>query len=110
MWTKLRSIAKTSSINDNDIQLLADVEHNRWNIEELLMNFRYLTPEEQKSVLDGKSTKSQMKSQMAHLDICSNKKLLEIDGEAQRYDKNLTAILGEIYQKIKANTQNSNRQ
>ena len=110
MWTKLRSIAKTSSINDNDIQLLADVEHNRWNIEELLMNFRYLTPEEQKSVLDGKSTKNQMKSQMAHLDICSNKKLLEIDGEAQRYDKDLTAILGEIYQKIKANTQNSNRQ
>lgn len=110
MWTKLRSIAKTSSINDNDIQLLADVEHNRWNIEELLMNFRHLTPEEQKSVLDGKSTKNQMKSQMAHLDICSNKKLLEIDGEAQRYDKNLTAILGEIYQKIKANTQNSNRQ
>ena len=110
MWTKLRSIAKTSSINDNDIQLLADVEHNRWNIEELLMNFRHLTPEEQKSVLDGKSTKNQMKSQMAHLDICSNKKLLEIDGKAQRYDKDLTAILGEIYQKIKANTQNSNRQ
>ena len=104
MWTKLRSIAKLSAIDENDIQLLADVEHNRWNIEELLMNFRYLTQAEQESVLLGKSTKNQMKYQMAHLDICSNKKLREIDKTAQKYDKLLTAVLGEIYKNMQANT------
>ena len=53
MWTKLRSIGFNPNepvINEKSIQVLADVEHNRWNIEELLMNFRPLTPLEQDDV------------------------------------------------------------
>jgi hypothetical protein len=47
---------------------------------------------------------------MAHFNLCSNKKLLEIDEKAQEYDKKLTIALGDIYQKVKTmveTTQNS---
>lgn len=113
MWTKLRSIGfnpNKPNINANDIQMLADVEHNRWNIEELLMNFRPLAKDEQDDVLSGKVTKNQKKAEMAHFNLCSNKKLLEIDKKAQEYDKKLTIALGDIYQKVKTmveTTQNS---
>ena len=112
LWTKLRSIGfnpQNPVIDENAIQTLADVEHNRWNVEELLMNFRYLTSAEQADVIANKLTKNQMKSKMAHLNICSNKRLLEIDKGAQRYDKDLTAVLGEIYQKLKQMDEESKR-
>lgn len=104
MWTKLRSIGFNPSqptINEKSIQILADVEHNRWNIEELLMNFRPLTLTEQADLIAQRVTKDQKKSEMAHLNLCSNKKLMEIDKKAQQYDKDLTTVLGDIYQKVK---------
>lgn len=110
MWTKLRSIGfnpDKPNISEDLIQILADVEHNRWNIEELMMNFRPLTPSEQDDVIAQRVTKNEKKSQMAHLNLCSNKRLLEIDNMAQQYDKNITIVLGEIYQKVKERTYKS---
>ena len=104
MWTKLRSIGfdpQNPSIDENAVKILADVEHNRWNIEELLMNFRSLTPPEQNDVIAQKVTKNKTKSEMAHLDLCSNKTLLKIDEGAQKYDKELTIALGAIYRNVK---------
>lgn len=104
IWTKLRSIGfnpDTTTIDEGAIQILADVEHNRWNVEELLMNFRPLTATEQADVVAGKVTKDQKKSEMAHLNICSNRVLLEIDAASQENDKTLTSVLGDIYHKVK---------
>ncbi len=104
LWTKLRCIdfnANTFANNEKDIKILADVEHNRWNVEELLMNFRYLEEEEQIEVINGKKKKKDLKKQMAHLDICSNKKLLNIDSGAHKYDIILTKCLPEIFNQLK---------
>ena len=50
LWTKLRSIDYDGTgLNDSDIMVLAEVEHNRWNTEELIMNFVPLTIEEQQN-------------------------------------------------------------
>lgn len=107
MWTKLRSIngtelwdtnEKTHTVEDKDnINMLANVEHNRWNVEQLLMNFRSLTKEEQGSVLGKVVSKNRMKAKMAHLDICSNKRLESVDFEARAYDKGLSIVLSKIY-------------
>ena len=70
---------------------LAKAEHNRWNVDQLLMNFRPLTKEEQEEVLSGGSVDTQMKGALkrtrrAHLDICSWSRLEEIDPEVIDYD------------------------
>lgn len=66
---------------------LARAEHNRWNADQLLMNFRPLTAGEQKAVMADASLKSSLKrDKRAHLDICSWEKLTEIDPSVIEYD------------------------
>ncbi len=104
LWTKLRCInfnLKTFIEEQNNISILSDVEHNRWNVEELLMNFRYLEEEEQIEVINGEKKKKELKKKMAHLDICSNYRLMKVDGEARQNDVLLTEYLGNIYDYLK---------
>lgn len=104
IWTKLRCIGYNTGINNEDWanhkETLADVEHNRWNIEQLLMNFRPLTVEEQQNVINGVKDKEWYKSEMAHFDICSNKQLQNIDADARAYDLGLTDLLPSIYDEL----------
>lgn len=57
--TKLRSLGITDylniRLNEEQIFIISQVEHNRWNIEKLLLGFRKPTPEEQK-VIDNNDT------------------------------------------------------
>lgn len=109
IWTKLRSIEYKGNglmLFPKQISMLSDVEHNRWNIEQLLMNFRPLTIEEQEDVINKKKDKEVLKGEMAHLDICSNKRLLElnfVDVAARAYDEGLTALLPDIYSQLSNN-------
>lgn len=97
LWAKLRctDFFSPGFICDSKvIDSLADVEHNRWVMEQLLMNFRPLSSEEQENMLlCGRSNKNVLKAQMAHLDICSNQRLLEIDKDVRKYDIDLTMCL-----------------
>lgn len=87
MWTKLRCVErKNETIDEKDIDILAEVEHNRWNIEKLIMSFRPLTKEEQVQARQSKKDKDSYKDKMAHLNICSNDRLEEIDKGAKKYD------------------------
>lgn len=104
LWTKLRCVdfdKEACAIAKTDIDILADLEHNRWNVEELLMNIRYLNEEEQRDVQSGRTTKKDLKKKMAHLDICSNSRLREIDKGAHQYDVDLTECLVNIYADLK---------
>lgn len=99
--TKLRSVGVAIEeghdvhLSEENIAIIAEVEHRRWNMEKLLMGFRALTKEEQHEVLtEGKPAKDRLKGEsMAHLDICSLKRLQEIDPSAVRYDKDITRII-----------------
>lgn len=104
LWTRLRSIdynPDTFAEDEEIINILADVEHNRWNMEELLMNFRPLTAEEQENVRTAKANRKEYKSRMAHVDICSNRRLKDVDGGARKYDLMLARCLNEIYNNLK---------
>ena len=91
LWTKLRSIgSKDGSIPAECISLLGKTEHIRWNVEQLLTQFRPLTEAEQKAVMEGRTTKDQLKREhLAHLDICSRDRLEIIDPEAVPWDEQL---------------------
>lgn len=120
-WCKLRCIGwdGVRELADNEVEILAKVEHARWNMEQLLMGYRPLTDKEQYEVVnydksankkqsekktkEGQtekkkkitylSLKNPYKSIMAHLDLCSFKRLLEIDENTTKIDKGFVKIL-----------------
>ena len=105
MWSKLRSIGYRGEggLTAEQIATLADVEHNRWTIEQLLINFRPLTKDEQQDVINGVKEKEILKSEMAHLNICSNRRLADmipIDPAVRAYDEGLSAILPDMYAQL----------
>ena len=57
-------------IPQQDIELLAQVEHNRWNVEELILGFRPCTDKEQKEIeADVATQKSAYKARKIHYDL-----------------------------------------
>ena len=77
-------------LNDDEIQTLAEMEHNRWNVEKLLMGFRKPLPEEDKYLHPkfGKQLKDNKKL-FIHSDIRPYKELPEetkqLDREFSKY-------------------------
>lgn len=107
IWSKLRSVGYQGLPNENINQhqdKLKIVEHNRWNIEQLLLRFRPLLEQEQKEITDLKDKpiefmllKEKKKRKMAHLNICSWDVLATIDGDSCIYDEKLTEVLPKCY-------------
>ena len=63
-------------IPQHDIELLTQVEHNRWCVEELILGWRPCTAEERRLVEADISQKEVLKQQCrAHYDLCSYREL-----------------------------------
>ena len=79
------------SISDNEAEMLARVEHNRWNVEKLLMGFRKPHREEDKYTDENAAFKNELKrnkGRFIHHDIRPFEKLddiKELDKEFARY-------------------------
>ena len=79
------------SISDNEAEMLARVEHNRWNVEKLLMGFRKPHREEDKYAPQNEAFKNELKrnkGRFIHHDIRPFEELDEIkelDKEFARY-------------------------
>ena len=103
LWSKLRCVKiEKEKIVDKDKEILIKVEHNRWNVEKLIMSYRHLTKEEQDKAKEEKE-KKRLKREMAHLYICSNKRLREIDEGAIFYDERIVENLIRIKKDFEAN-------
>ena len=102
-WCKMRSIGWDGNrdLNDDEIAILAQVEHARWNMEQLLMGYRPLTKEEQQEVQNDLTRKNPLKSQMAHFNICSFDKLKEIDCRTIKIDEKFVKIIPEALRKLR---------
>lgn len=82
--------------DDVQIDLMARVEHNRWNIEKLLMGYRATTPHEKEEIAKDLSLKNKLKiSKFAHNDICVYDDLQddETGTNAHEYDRRISAAL-----------------
>lgn len=102
LWSKLRCVEiEKEEIKAEDKEILIKVEHNRWNIEKLIMSFRHLEKEEQDKAKEDKE-KKRLKREMAHLYICSNKRLREIDEGAIFYDERIVEELIRIKKDFEA--------
>lgn len=75
--SKMRSVGlneddwdKFYDISQQDIEILAQVEHNRWNVEELILGYRPCTDEEQdKIAADVDTQKDAFKARKIHYDL-----------------------------------------
>lgn len=86
--TKLRCIGKDWDItkpfnlqefSEGEISLLSEIEHNRWNVEELLLGYRPVKYNEDKEIDGDKQKKSYWKKRFVHYDIRPFDELKEDD-------------------------------
>lgn len=88
----------------NRFKLLAELEHNRWNMEKLLMGYRRLTEAEMAILLDKKigternDEKDRLKGDIikAHADISPFRELKTIDPGIEDFDYLLTLMIPDI--------------
>ena len=100
--SKMRSLGHADAewgtlfaIGDKETAMLAEVEHNRWNVEELILGFRPTTEEEHAAILKNPSLRSQLKADNIHDDL-RNFHELGVDETGLpvvRYDMGLTRTL-----------------
>jgi len=96
---KIRSFGIDDTVekfDEEQMELMSRVEHNRWNMEKLLMGYRATTPLEKEEIAKDFSKKSQLKKQLfAHNDICLYDDL-QVDENgvcAKEYDRRIMASL-----------------
>ena len=100
--TKMRSVGLNSNdwekfydISQQDIEMLAEVEHNRWCVEELILGWRPCSVDEQSAIEANVSLKKHFKDQKIHYDLRAYKDLRndETGKSPQIYDICLCASL-----------------
>ena len=110
MWTKFRCFGvnptRPQDFEDRMVIMseLGKMEHNRWIVEQLLLRFRPLMKDEQDkaqitNLYSSTKQKGIYKKGCAHLDICSNDKLNEIDYNIAELDQALVKVLPGAYRK-----------
>lgn len=116
MWTKFRCFGidpTTSTFAPSTLEALGKMEHNRWVVEQLLLRYRPLKIDEQNEAKNphpytANTIKNMLKSKYAHLDICSNDKLKEIDPDIVELDKVLVEVLPTAYKEYLESKTKSN--
>lgn len=88
---KLRSVGGT--IKESDVEILAEVEHNRWNVEKLLMGFRPTTEEEHNQIVGLSKTTEEFKDNFIHDNI---RPFSELDEKTKEIDHRFTREIPNI--------------
>lgn len=57
------------AISDTAVEAMAEVEHNRWSVEELILGFAPTTSEEHKAIMDNIELRGSMKAEFKHDDL-----------------------------------------
>ena len=83
---KIRSLLKDKTLGEQ-IDTVAQIEHNRWCIEKLLMGYRQITDSDKAKGIDIKTLKNQY---FVHTDICA---FSDLPKETQEIDRILSEAL-----------------
>lgn len=98
--TKLRSLGIEKGaprpFTDKEVELIARTEHNRWNIERLLMGYRPATPQElERALSDAQYAKTLKTKEFAHINIAPYEQIPE---ETREIDRILTRFIQQVEQ------------
>ena len=89
---KIRSVGGEKYIAAN-LEVLAEAEHNRWNVEKLLMGFRPATDDEHKLIKADAKKKNEYKDRFIHDDI---RPFSELDDASKDIDRKLIEHIPDI--------------
>jgi hypothetical protein len=83
------------AITDREAEIMAEVEHNRWSVEELVLGYRPTNEEEHAKVLEDVTLRSKFKAEFIHEDLCNFRDLGvdETGKSVVRYDVGLVRTL-----------------
>ena len=83
------------AVTDREVEMLSEVEHNRWSVEELVLGYRPATEEEHSEILKDTSLRSKFKAEFVHEDLRSYRELGvdETGLSVVRYDVGLVRTL-----------------
>ena len=123
VWIKLRSMCSDEELKElqhsdfkltnkhlEQLNLMAQVEHYRWNMEQLLLRFKPLTEEQQNKFklyinngwkADFDYYKKKLKIEGKHLDLCSYDNLNYVDPDPMIYDKCFIAMAPILAKELK---------
>ena len=73
------NLTPETEIDEETEDLLAKVEHNRWNVEELLLGYRPTNNEEKVEIGKNRKIKDEMKNIFVHNDICPYDDISDVD-------------------------------
>lgn len=95
---KLRSVGNRTDLTDEDVQLLAVTEHNRWNVEKLLMGFEPLPKvvRAKQNTDEGYKELRELRKQFKHYCIAPYSELLSKDNSS---DTLIVKNLGDVVEK-----------
>jgi len=101
--TKLRSIGYKEgqpTIDESLVEILSQVEHNRWVVEELMMGYRPATQAEHDQVMQNPELKKELRNRFVHVDLCRYNHLLKDaqGNDVREYDRILIRCLPLILQ------------
>lgn len=92
----LQQLASKMDILHDKLDILSEVEHNRWNVEQLMHGYRPTTQSEHKNILDNPVLKSEYKQRYIHDDI---RPYSELDEYSKDKDRQLIKYLAEAITK-----------
>ena len=91
---KLRSLGFCTTqplrLTLEQVELMAEVEHNRWNMEKLLLGYRKPTPEEEEKCKDKAVRKEYKTKRFVHTDI---RPYYQLDEGTKEYDRCISECL-----------------
>lgn len=91
---KLRSLGFGTTpplrLTSEQIELMAEVEHNRWNMEKLLLGYSKPTPEEEEKCKDNAVRKEYKTKRFVHTDI---RPYYQLDEGTKEYDRCISECL-----------------
>jgi hypothetical protein len=91
---KLRSLGFGTTpplrLTTEQIELMAEVEHNRWNMEKLLLGYRKPTPEEEEKCKDNTVRKEYKTKRFVHTDI---RPYYQLEEGTKEYDRCISECL-----------------
>lgn len=92
---KLRSVGGRADLTNEEVALLAVTEHNRWNMEKLLMGYEVLPKSERdkQNTEKGLEELKKLKKEFKHYCIAPYKELLDKD---KKYDELIVKNLGDV--------------
>lgn len=88
----IQQLASKMDILLGNLEVLSEVEHNRWNIEQLIHGYRPTTSFEHQEILNDQSLKKQYKQLFVHDDI---RPYCELDENTKDKDRQLIKYLAE---------------